>query len=135
MKLRLRTFAVVAAAGLAVLAGCSSGQPNPAKPKTYLSLCAAALTKVQHSARELSGAELVPVEPSVLQLGPPVRVQCALSKGGDIGGVTFDAMCSDWQSAGCTRVTAAVMGGRVVYLGDEAKAKIEAARSSPGKHR
>lgn len=121
MGVRLGTLLLLSVAGLALVQACSPVRPSAAKPKTYLPLCARALVSAQHSAPELSGAEVVPVAPSVLQPGPPVRVQCALSKGDEIGGVTFDAMCSDWQSAGCARVTAAVLNGRVVYLGEEAR--------------
>lgn len=104
-------------------------------PADYENLCVLALTNVQFSAHVLEGAEVVPgVDPKILEPGPPPRVQCGIASGDYIGAVTFDAVCMSWQDTGCARPTAAVMDGRVVYIGPEAQAALARAASPHHRH-
>lgn len=132
-----RTAATIAT--MIALAGCSPSAPTegaaPGEPSSYVALCARALTNVQYATHQLEGADLVPTDPVVLQAGPPARVQCGIAQGTYIGAVTFDAVCGDWESSGCARVTAAVMDGRVVYISNEARAALRDAAHRHHRHR
>jgi len=113
---------VVGAYAIVALAKLASDAPTPQPeyahndPHKYLSACAGLFVQGKHHAHALARTHLVPADPSILQDGPPPRVQCAVAdQFGNIGAVTGDVTCLGVEPS-CYSVTAVVLpGGRVAY--------------------
>ena len=109
--LRTIIFMGIATAPLAVTACGPMPPPSASNPRSYVPLCAGALTKVKFDAHMLEGATLTPNDPGIVQVGPPVRVMCGAMSGTHVAVITFDAVCDDFSTAACVDIVSVTVDG------------------------